>query len=240
MSYLLQLAMQEELQLNRMPEQRGILAVSIGIPKVEAPPPSLLDIAVTGIGKVAAATVVSSFLTLGRGKSGVVSLGYCGALSENLRIGDVFVPDYGACTLRGEWLARPGQRTLQYENHSFDSVLYHPDQSLVDRLITACSNAELPVVTGVLASGDRFLALPEIKASTDNKVHADAIDMESAAVAQACELHETPFAALRTISDLNTGTREAEYLSSIINVNLRYTAVLNAVINALTNTQNTE
>src|SRR5258708_3045812 len=123
MSYLLQLAMQEELQLNRMPEQRGILAVSIGIPKVEAPPASVVDIGVTGIGKVAAGTVVSSFLTLGRGKSGVVSLGYCGALSENLRIGDVFVPtslfqrDYGACTLRGEWLARPGQRTLQYENH---------------------------------------------------------------------------------------------------------------------------
>jgi adenosylhomocysteine nucleosidase len=236
-SYLIQLAMKEELQSDLPSDNPSSVSMSIGIPKDPSHVP-VLDIVVTGVGKVAAAAVVSSFLAVGRGKSGVVSAGYCGAVSERLRRGDVFVPtslfqfDYGAHTLRGEWLARPGERTLQYEDSPFDCILYRPDNSLLGELLVACSNSQVPVVRGVMASGDRFIAVRDVNRFRGISC-ADAIDMESAAVAQACELHGTPFAAVRVVSDTNNQNGEADYLESLGNPSTRYKFVLTLLIKTL-------
>jgi adenosylhomocysteine nucleosidase len=236
-SYLIQLAMKEELQ-SLVSDNPGSVAVSIGIPKPLSHAP-MLDIVVTGVGKVAAASVVSSFLAVGRGKSGVVSAGYCGALSQQLRIGDVFVPtalfqfDYGAQTVRGEWLARPGERTLQYEDSPFDGILFRPDDSLVGQLLAACSSSEVPVVRGVAASGDRFITVRDVTVFREGASHADAIDMESAAVAQACELHGTPFASVRVVSDSNNQNAEAEYLDTLKNPSTRYKFLVALLIRTL-------
>ncbi len=55
---------------------------------------------------------------------------------------------------------------------------------------------------GLVCSGDIFVSDPEVVARIRNLYpDVDAVDMESAAIAQVCYLREVPFACMRVISD---------------------------------------
>lgn len=55
---------------------------------------------------------------------------------------------------------------------------------------------------GLVCSGDIFVADPKVVEHIRNLYpDVDAVDMESAAIAQVCYLRETPFACIRVISD---------------------------------------
>lgn len=55
--------------------------------------------------------------------------------------------------------------------------------------------------SGIIASGDCFVASQEQVLAITKEFDADAVEMEGAAVAQVCQLNDIPFAVLRTISD---------------------------------------
>jgi adenosylhomocysteine nucleosidase len=238
MSYLIQIAMLEEVPSELIRGYRDHVSVFLGVQQCHSQN-SLVNVVVTGVGKVAAASIVSAFIAVGKGKSGVISIGYCGGVSESLKVGDVFIPvsffqfDYLAQTIRGEWLARPGERTLLYEHASPESILFWPDAKLLARLIGACATIGAPIVQGTLASGDRFVSTDEPDALAFVRPRADAIDMESAAVAQACELQGVGFAAVRVVSDSHAGERELEYLKNVALPSQRYTGVMKSLIELL-------
>lgn len=236
MSFLISIAMREELPEDVLIRYRDALPLLIGVKEAVCAHRTPVEVIVTGVGKVAAASVVSAAIAAGRGGSGVVSVGYCAGLSDELRLGDVFVPaslfqyDYGARTTRGEWWARPGDRTLRYEKAPFESVLYLPANRLVTRLLAACSAVDIPVVRGRLASGDRFVTDPEFGALFPRFASVAAIDMESAAVAQACDLHGVPFAAARVVSDTCGSHAEAQYRKTLESPSAHYGAIFGSII----------
>ncbi|MFR9604963.1 MAG: 5'-methylthioadenosine/S-adenosylhomocysteine nucleosidase, partial [Rikenellaceae bacterium] len=60
----------------------------------------------------------------------------------------------------------------------------------------------LPIQSGVICSGDRFITSQDELQSIKNSIpEALATDMESNSIAHTCHLYNTPFLALRIISD---------------------------------------
>ena len=76
---------------------------------------------------------------------------------------------------------------------------FHTDET-VNSL--PCLHEGDTVKHGLVASGDIFVSDPEVVARI-RKLYpeVDAVDMESAAIAQVCYLREVPFACMRVISD---------------------------------------
>ena len=57
------------------------------------------------------------------------------------------------------------------------------------------------IVQGRVVSGQRFVSELSTKKLINEKMQADCIEMEGAAVAHACYLHNIPFVIIRSISD---------------------------------------
>lgn len=73
------------------------------------------------------------------------------------------------------------------------------------RLIAAAKTlvCDTRIVTGQIATGDRFVSKPEDVASIRHQFpEAIAVDMESCAIAQTCWIMGVPFASFRIISDI--------------------------------------
>lgn len=66
---------------------------------------------------------------------------------------------------------------------------------------------------GLIATGDQFVTSPDqVRRILEIHPGAAAVDMESAAIAQACFLHGVPFISLRVISDVpGSANRYAQY-----------------------------
>lgn len=70
------------------------------------------------------------------------------------------------------------------------------------RVTEAVLNSGLPVAVGLIATGDRFISTAdEIAAIRALYPDVKAVDMESAAIAQACTMCAVPFAIIRVVSD---------------------------------------
>jgi len=69
------------------------------------------------------------------------------------------------------------------------------------------------VRSGLIATGDQFVASPDkVRRILEIHPEAVAVDMESAAIAQTCFLHDVPFISLRVISDVpGSANRFAQY-----------------------------
>ncbi len=57
------------------------------------------------------------------------------------------------------------------------------------------------IITGIIATGDAFIASEKKKAELIRRFQADAVEMEGAAVAQICYQYNIPFIIIRSISD---------------------------------------
>ncbi|MDA8456474.1 5'-methylthioadenosine/adenosylhomocysteine nucleosidase [Acidovorax sp. GBBC 3334] len=173
-------------------------------------------LALSGIGKVAAATTAAALIER-FGADRIVFTGVAGGLGEGVRIGDVVVAqemlqhDMDASPLFPRW-----------EVPGYGRVRMACDPALTGRLLEAAheclaAGAGDPVTqeravraaavhAGLVASGDRFVsgaAEADALARTLRAAGHDvlAVEMEGAAVAQVCADHGVPFAAVRTISD---------------------------------------
>jgi len=112
------------------------------------------------------------------GATGLISFGLAGGLSPQAVTGAVVLPAMLASDA-GEW---------------------HADKAWRNRLAAVLArNFEL--IDGPLFSAERVLATPNGKAALAARSGAAAVDMESAAVAQAAAEAGIPFIALRVIAD---------------------------------------
>jgi len=164
---------------------------------------SLFDFSVIvvkcGIGKVFAA-LITQYVLGEYGPAAVISTGVAGALSAKLRIGDVVVSeDCGQHDMDATALGFERGR-IPYTDFRF----FKADRELIRFALSAdLESKDHKVVSGRILTGDQFMTgvRGESHRFLTEELGGDAIDMESAAIAQVCCVNETPFVSVRTISD---------------------------------------
>ncbi|MCI8272639.1 MAG: 5'-methylthioadenosine/adenosylhomocysteine nucleosidase [Clostridia bacterium] len=162
----------------------------------------------SGVGKVNAARVTQILINTFCIKS-VVNVGVAGAANNELNIGDIVI----------------GNRIVQ---HDFDITAFgHPkgyisnigenvecDTKLLEKMVQTIENLktkDFKIKIGVIASGDIFCVDTKMKEKIRTKFQAEAIDMESAAIAQVCTLDKIPLIVIRSISDNPNGNNVITY-----------------------------
>ena len=162
-----------------------------------------------GIGKVNAA-LCTQLLILKFGVDKVVNTGIAGATGTDLNIYDFVV-------------------STETVYHDFDTQFFgyklgqvpglpetfKADEKLVESVVSAFNNSKLSsehkIRTGLIASGDQFIAGGEKKNFIVSNFHPLCVEMEGCAIAHACYLNGTPFAVIRCMSDMADETVEQTY-----------------------------
>jgi adenosylhomocysteine nucleosidase len=168
----------------------------------------------TGVGKVNAAMITMLALQHFRPQA-LISTGIAGALHPDHVTGDVVVAervaqyDYGELTAEGVQI-RPTRSPFTNEAHP---LFFIADPQLFACATNGLAEVELRqmaeaaasrpprIQIGGLVTGDAFAPLLINRQMLHRQFGADAIDMESAAMAQVCWAQGTPFLAVRGISD---------------------------------------
>jgi len=155
----------------------------------------------SGIGKVNAAIGTTLLLDVYQPEA-IINTGSAGGFGEGLEIGDIVV-------------------SSEVRHHDVDAVAfgyehgqvpqmpaaYLPDARLVT-LARECVEelGEVKVVEGLIATGDVFMACPELVTRTRSRFPTMlAAEMEAAAIAQTCHLYGCPFVVVRALSDIPGG-----------------------------------
>ncbi|MBL8023379.1 MAG: 5'-methylthioadenosine/adenosylhomocysteine nucleosidase [Elusimicrobia bacterium] len=171
-------------------------------------------IAGTGVGKVNAA-VVAALLLAHFHPNEVIFTGIAGAVDKALRPGDIVIGEKLAQHDLGHVGPR-GFRAESVENpidRRRNPLFFPSDPALVGLARRAASELVLEevdakvgrrtpkVLTGIIVTGDVFVASRRTKAFLKKEFDADAVEMEGAAVAQVCFQQKVPFLVLRSMSD---------------------------------------
>ncbi|HEY4664553.1 MAG TPA: 5'-methylthioadenosine/adenosylhomocysteine nucleosidase [Comamonas sp.] len=193
-------------------------------------------LALSGIGKVAAATTTTT-LVEHFGVQQLVFTGVAGGLGPTVRVGDVIVAQH---FVQHDMDVRPLFPRWQVPGYA--SPLFACNAELVQQLQSAADsctqsaaqwnepllNQHAPCVhTGLIASGDQFI----VSAAVSHSIHsalqdaglaALAVEMEGAAIAQVCADYGIPFAAVRTISDRADDDAHVDFPAFVTAVASRY------------------
>ena len=152
-----------------------------------------------GVGKVFASLITQHIIDAYH-PSAILSTGVAGALSKNLAIGDVVVSR--DCAQHDM-----DARALGFERGSIpytDFRFFKADEALAKLAMSAdLETRDHKIVSGRILTGDQFISgdRENSHGHLTGELAGDAVDMESAAIAQVCSIHETPFVSVRTISD---------------------------------------
>ncbi len=153
-------------------------------------------IARCGIGKVFAAACATAMI-LKFSPRLIVNTGVGGALTSDLRCGDMVVAD----------------RLVQHDMDTsaigdpvglisgINKIFFESDRYAVTALVGAAEELSLSVKRGIIATGDKFVADSETKAAIVKNFGANVCEMEGAAIAQVAYVSQTPFVVVRAISD---------------------------------------
>jgi adenosylhomocysteine nucleosidase len=180
-----------------------------------------------GIGKVAAA-VTATLLATRFGVRRLVFTGVAGGLGPGVRVGDVVLADTllqhdmdasplfprheVPLTGRSRFDADPalGEALAQ----AVSQVLARPDHHGADAIALGVTAPRLH--RGLVVSGDVFVATAAQSAALSAELpDALAVEMEGAAIAQACHDLALPFAVLRTVSDRADDSAHIDFLRFI-------------------------
>ena len=184
-------------------------------------------LALSGIGKVAAATTATALLER-FGATRIVFTGVAGGIGDGVNVGDVVVAhsyvqhDMDASPLFARWLV-PGYASACLAcNSDLSALLSGAASAYLQSLGTPAR-----LHHGLMASGDRFVNCPEVSSALRAPLLAAghdvlAVEMEGAAVAQVCVDYGVPFAAMRTISDRADATAHVDFAQFIDTVASRY------------------
>lgn len=153
---------------------------------------------VCGEGKVNAALSAEAMI-LRYAPTLLINTGVAGALSETLSVPDVAIAtavcqhDYDISPLgyeKGQVLFPGGSATF-----------FRANETAVAAFTAAAREAGVHTETGVIASGDVFVADTALKNAIREGFSAIACEMEGGAIGQVAFLNQTPFAVIRAISD---------------------------------------
>ncbi len=183
-------------------------------------------LALSGIGKVAAATTATALIER-FGATRIVFTGVAGGLGDGVAVGDVVVArdfiqhDMDASPLFPRWVV-PGYGRARWP---CDAALTARLEAAADACLQRMAAGRRH--TGLIASGDVFVgsaagALGLRRSLSDAGHDVLAVEMEGAAVAQVCADYGVPFAAMRTISDRADDTAHVDFSRFVTEVASRY------------------
>ena len=92
---------------------------------------------------------------------------------------------------------------------------------------------EYNIRTGVIATGDIFCSEISTRDEISAKFHADAVDMECAAIGQVCYLDDIPFIVIRGISDTPDGKNANTFDKNLELASKRCVEVLNEFLDKI-------
>ena len=161
-----------------------------------------------GMGKVNAGicahTLIREF-----GCTRIINTGVAGSLDSKIDIGDIVVSTDAVqhdFTVEAIGFAK-GE--IPYTGRS----AFPADEALRAAAVRAVKEAapEVQVFEGRVCSGDQFIATAEQKERIVGDFGGLCCEMEGAAIAQTCYLHNTPFVVIRAISDKPDGGGASDY-----------------------------
>ena len=162
--------------------------------------------AVCGIGKVFAALCAQTMI-LHYQPQCIINTGVAGTLTDALTIGSIAVSsavvqhDMDTSALGDPVGLISGINKVEL-----------PADRLLSGQLSACAKVMgVRTATGVIASGDQFVASQERKAFIVEHFKAIACEMEGAAIGQVCHVNKVPFCVLRAISDSADGSSHMDY-----------------------------
>lgn len=189
-------------------------------------------LALSGIGKVAAATTATALIER-FGVRRIVFTGVAGGVGPGVRVGDLVVAkhyvqhDMDASPLFPRWEV-PGYAGARLDCDGHLSALLVRAaaaglQGLAEQRSAQAQDraSHRPQVHhGLMASGDRFVATAQAARQLTQELGAAghpvlAVEMEGAAVAQVCVDYGVPFAAVRTISDRADDDAPTDFLQFV-------------------------
>ena len=171
-------------------------------------------VAWTGVGKVNAAMTTTLLIEHFKPKH-VLFTGIAGAVNPELRRGDIVIArktahhDMGTVWPEGLFFKGVKNRLDGLEN----PVFFPADEELMTRARRAADQVDLEpierasgqrkprIITGVVVTGDVFVASAGKCAELRERLDADAVEMEGAAVAQICYQRRIGCLVIRSISD---------------------------------------
>ena len=171
-------------------------------------------VAWTGVGKVNAAMTTTLLFEHFKPKHVIVT-GIAGAVNPELRPGDIVIAtktahhDMGTVWPEGLFFKGVKNRLDGLENPVFfpaDEELLKVARRAVDHIklkaIETVTDSKPPkIITGVVVTGDSFIASAGKCAELRKRLDADAVEMEGAAVAQMCYQRRIGCLVIRSMSD---------------------------------------
>lgn len=152
-------------------------------------------VAYSKIGKVFA-TLTATMLIEKFGCNMLLFSGVAGAISDELKIGDLIIAD-GLCQHDLDITAFGHPYGFVPEGE----VCIPTDVNLRNIAKEIAKQKGLTLKEGVIATGDQFVANAQRKDWIGDTFKADALEMEGASVAVVCNALDVPFFILRAISD---------------------------------------
>ena len=199
----------------------------------------------SGIGKTRSAITATTLVTH-YGVRGLIFTGVAGALRPGLKTGDAILAhearehDFGTVKPDGFELGLPflpGQdyRPIVAKPELYDLALQLACQEHQIELVTGHTsvsdrNNEPQIYAGVVATGDVFVADPDVSDRIYRLTGADVVEMEGTSVVRVAEDAEIPCVLVRTVSD--DGDR-GEFLDFFGAVAANSAAIVEAILAAL-------
>jgi len=150
----------------------------------------------SGIGKVNAAVCTQAMISL-FAVDYIINVGVAGGLAKDLHIGDIVLStDLVQHDMDTSAFGDP-IGTIPRMPESF----FPADAALLQIAVQAGESIDATIVTGRIASGDRFVSDSADKQRIYSLFKPQCVEMEGAAIAHACYLNKIPFIVIRAISD---------------------------------------
>lgn len=162
----------------------------------------------SGVGKVRAAVCAQILIDHFR-VSKVIFTGVAGALDPALEIGDVVISDQ--CQYHDMDATSLGFRRGEIPFSERSAFL--ADRELIQVALEASQSIQNgKTIVGKIVSGDQFIADRSAVKDLRETFQAACVEMEGAAVAHVCDMNETPFVIVRSMSDKADGTANVNFL----------------------------
>lgn len=206
-------------------------------------------LAESGVGKVASAAIATMIAGTLQCRALVVC-GVAGGIDPGLAIGDVVIADrliqhdYGHLTDSGIRHFRPGVAPI---GEARDRIAFDLPAELTRRIAQAVAGLQLSalpaglgapdrpprIAFGPIVSGDQFINSETVRERLRRDHAALAVEMEGAAVAQACELMGIPCIVIRSLSDLAGADSHLDFPKFLRAVSPSAAAVVARVVSVL-------
>ncbi len=152
----------------------------------------------SGVGKVNAAMCTQT-LILKYAPEIVLNIGVAGALSDNIKIGDIVI---AFSVVQHDFDVSAFANRQKGEVPGIGLVKIPCTKLVTNKIISSSKEINgLKIHTGTIATGDQFIGCLKKRLKIKNDFDAIACDMESASIGQTCFINNIDFGVIRSISD---------------------------------------